>query len=502
MQINIERECVICGSGLAGLMTAFHLKDMQGLTLLSIDGPAATNSYRAQGGIACVTDPSDHVNRHIADTMTAGHFTNDPEAVACLVKEGTREVHDWIRQGLPLDRDTYGRLLAGQEGAHSFKRILHAGGDQTGKAFMQFMVKQLDDRVETMHQGKLVDVSIEPDGRLLLDVRKNNGQTIHIRTRQLIFATGGIGGLFEQSSNHPDMTGTAIAIAQRIGIKTHDLHLIQYHPTLLRGADGTTRGLISEAVRGEGARIVTEDGTRVMEGIHPLEDLAPRDVVAFAMYKKEQEGHQLFLDITMIPDFIQRFPQVYYNCKHAHIHPENGLLPVTTGVHFHMGGLQTNLHGETSIPGIYAVGEAASTGVHGANRLASNSLLECVTFSKRVAHHIQHADDPSDLRRTAYHTRDMATQPDIDLPKLNDLKRIMTGTLGIHPDPAHVQSALKDLNELGVPGLTRLSLQAIDTETCERINQWTAAWTMLNAANVTCREGQITKSNPSLMVHK
>ena len=490
MNTIIDRECVICGSGLAGLMTAYHLRDMAGLTVLSAGTPEETNSYRAQGGMACVTDPEDHLDCHFHDTMSAGHFMNQPAAVRCLVKEGATEVQEWIRLGLPLDRDRHGRLLIGQEGAHSFKRILHAGGDQTGKAFMRFVVKELGDSVETMYQIKLVDATIEQDGNVLLAIRRRDGSHLQIRTRYLVFATGGVGGLFEQSSNHPDMTGTAIAIAKRLKLHTRDLHRIQYHPTLLRGADGKTKGLISEALRGEGALLITEDGTPVMTDIHPMKDLAPRDVVAGAMHEKERQGHKLFLDISLIPNFEERFPQVYSICKKAGTLPENGFLPVTTGVHFHMGGLVVNLHGETSIPGIYAVGEAASTGVHGANRLASNSLLECVVFARRVAHHLQRAADPANDRRRLQKQDRIPLSSEVDLPKIPELNRMMTATLGIQRNAMQIESVLDELSVWGIPKLMNLSLHEVDAETCNIINQWTTAFEILKAALLACDQNQ------------
>ncbi|AOM84012.1 L-aspartate oxidase [Salisediminibacterium beveridgei] len=482
MDTIIERECIICGSGLAGLMTAYHLKDMNGLALLSAGTPEETNSFRAQGGIACVTDPADNLESHVHDTMSAGHFLNDPSAVNCLVEEGVQEVREWIRLGLPLDQDRFGRFITGQEGAHSFKRILHAGGDQTGKVFTRYLASLLDGEVETLHQMKLIDATIEPDGQLLLDIRGPLGRMLQIRTRYLILATGGIGGLFEQSSNHPDMTGTAIAIAKRLGLRTRDLHLIQYHPTLLRGTDGTAKGLVSEAVRGEGARIVTEDGTQVMTDIHPLLDLAPRDIVAGAMYEKERQGHKLFLDITMIKNFKQLFPQVYRICKEAGTHPENGFLPVMTGVHFHMGGIRTDLDGHTAIPGIYAVGETASSGVHGANRLASNALLECMVFAKRVATHLQLATDSSIDRRSLQKQERTPLSPQVDLPDLFKLKRLMTTSLGIHHRHEQIHYALKELRALDLYKLTNVSLQGVDAHSCDLINQWTAACEILQAA--------------------
>ncbi len=376
-----RKQLIIIGTGLSACQLAYNLLDDYDVIMLSKGDKKTGNTIKAQGGIACVVNQHDHTDSHIHDTLMAGSFLNDVARVEKLIKKAPNVIQSLIQSGFLFDQER-GQFQLGKEGAHQHRRILHAGGDQTGKRLIDHFHQLLKDKVTIIEQATAVDV-IKQDGRCI------GVRTVNRRLERqdyfadaVVLATGGYAGIFEHHSNDPLMTGDGIALGTRAGAVVKDLEFIQFHPTLACGAH--QRFLISEAVRGEGARLVNNGGQYVMDH-HPLKDLAPRDVVSQVLYRANQRGEKIFLDICPVKKFDQRFPQITALLHKNGMEIKKGLIPVQPGAHFTMGGLAVDYQHETTVPGLYAIGEVAATGVHGANRLASNSLLEALVFGKDLA---------------------------------------------------------------------------------------------------------------------
>ncbi len=346
-----EVDVLIVGSGVAGLSTAHELPTDRSVLLVTKGRLAHSATRYAQGGIAAVLGEDDSPGDHRADTMIAGAGLCDPEAVEALVEEGAAAVMRLQRLGTRFDREA-GALARTLEGGHSRPRIVHAGGDATGAVLWTEGCPRL------VHAGAVV------------------------------LASGGAGQLYASTTNPALSTGDGIAAALRAGAALADLEFVQFHPTALH-LDSDPRPLISEAMRGEGAVLRDRDGDPVMRGVHPRGDLAPRDVVTRGMAARmgELDVDHLYLDATAVPAarLERRFPTILARCRAAGVEPTRDWIPVSPAAHYLMGGVLTDLHGRTTLPGLYAVGEAACTGVHGANRLASNSLLEGLVFAARIA---------------------------------------------------------------------------------------------------------------------
>ncbi|KFZ43902.1 L-aspartate oxidase [Anoxybacillus flavithermus] len=417
-----EADVIIVGSGLAGLMVAYHLCQHKNVIVFTKSNKETSNSWLAQGGVAAAIHPDDHWLSHYTDTMIAGCEHNDDEAVRILVQEGREAIQHFMNIGFLFDVGERGQLLFGQEGAHRMRRILHAGGDATGKNMVSFLFEKLSNRVTFIENDPVIDLLVS-DGHCVGVQTKNGTYT----ASAIVIATGGIGQLYAFTSNTETATGDGIAMAYRAGAAVADMEFVQFHPTMLY-VDGKAVGLISEAVRGEGAMLVTDDGRRVMDGVHPQKDLAPRDVVSRAIEREMKNGHFVFLDVSMIPHFSSRFPTITSLCERYQIDWRNGLLPVVPGAHFLMGGIVVNVDGETTLPGLYAVGEAACTGVHGANRLASNSLLEALVFSRRVAFQLL---NKTEQRLTLKKSERKENNVRVALPTKEDIQRMMTQYVGI-----------------------------------------------------------------------
>lgn len=384
--INTE-PILIIGSGLAALVTANRLGKHRNVIVLTKGKLMNGNSAKAQGGVAVTVSEQDSWVSHFQDTLSAGCHFNDTQAVEILVKQGPAAIWQMIHAGMAFDRDEKGVLLLGKEGAHKERRILHAGGDATGKVMMDFLVKNLSDNVTVIEDETVLELMVEGDRCIGVLSSNQAGELSVYYSSHVILATGGCGSLYQVTSNDPAVVGNGIALAYRAGAELSDLEFMQFHPTMLY-QNGHSYGLVSEAVRGEGAVLVNDREEHIMKELHPLKDLAPRDVVARAIEKERQQGREVFLDITMIQDFAFKFPTITALCEQAHIKIESGRIPVAPGAHFLMGGVKTNVVGETTMEGLYAVGETACTGVHGANRLASNSLLEGIVFANRLADHL------------------------------------------------------------------------------------------------------------------
>lgn len=378
---------VVVGSGIAGLTAALHAAEADNRVTLVTKGAVGDGcTGYAQGGVAGVYGPDDSAELHAADTITAGAGLSDADAVDVLVRGAAARIAELIARGVAFDRDADGRLLLGREAAHSHARIVHAGGDATGAAISRALVAAVRDdaRVAVVERAMLLDL-IVADGavrgiRLLRD-----GAAADLEADAVILATGGAGCLYAHTTNPEGTTGDGIAAAIRAGAAVGDLEFVQFHPTVL--AVGSPF-LISEAVRGEGATLVDDAGRRFVFDTHPDGELAPRDVVSRAIARQAAaQGSPVHLDATMLgaARLARRFPTIDRVTRERGLDWSTLPLPVTPAAHYLMGGVQTDLDGRTTLRNLFAVGEVARTGVHGANRLASNSLLEGAVFGARAA---------------------------------------------------------------------------------------------------------------------
>ncbi|MEK4423767.1 L-aspartate oxidase [Solibacillus sp. FSL K6-1523] len=386
--MNIQTDIVIVGGGIAALQAARKLGHHFKVHLLTKADFTMSSSYKAQGGIAAVMTADDHLALHIADTLAAGEYHHHEENVQTLVEQGTNYVKQLLNNGFPADYTEEGNLALGLEGAHSRHRIVHAGGDATGERMVKHYIEGSQENPQfTMNTYEFAYELLLNSNRECCGVRVKTaeGDKTYYAS-YIILATGGAGALYSCTSNQLNSYGDGIALAYLAGAEVTDMEFVQFHPSLLyvNGA----RGLVSEAVRGAGARFVDRHNKPIMEGKHPLGDLAPRHITAYEMYKIRAAGKEVFIDISMIESFDKKFPTITKLCQKEQIDLSTGKIPVAPGSHFLMGGIVATAKGETSIPRLFAIGEVACTGVHGANRLASNSLLEGITFGSLMAEHL------------------------------------------------------------------------------------------------------------------
>lgn len=396
-------DVVVLGSGASGLAAALAMRPRRSVLVVTKDELAAGSTAWAQGGLAAVLDPTDSVDHHVADTIEAGAGLCDDTAVRALATEAPAAIRTLIELGAIFDPDENGDMALTMEGGHSHRRIVHAGGDQSGAEVQRTLDRAaIDAGVEVLEHAFALDLLT---GRNQVGRRQAGGVRVGVldqwgavesvgivRARAVVLATGGFGQVFASTSNPAAVTGDGLALALRAGLPARDLEFVQFHPSVLwigPGAHGQ-QALVSEAVRGEGAVLYDGLGRRVMAGVHPLEDLAPRDVVASAISRRMAEapggvGDHVFLDAThMGVDFHGRFPSITAACRRAGIDPAIERIPVAPAAHYACGGVPADLDGVTEMRGLYAIGEVACTGVHGANRLASNSLTEGVVAGTRV----------------------------------------------------------------------------------------------------------------------
>ncbi len=379
---------VIIGSGIAGLYAALLARERGSVLVLTKGSIDECNTKYAQGGIAAAVGPDDDAELHFEDTIGAGAGLVDEEAAHILTSEAADRIADLVRFGVPFD-SVDGEVALGREAAHSRARILHAGGDSTG-AHIELTLSEVarHSRVTILEHSQAIDLVVRDgavEGVTALDCRTNGVEEFACGT--LILATGGCGRLFKVSTNPPVATADGVALGYRAGAEIMDMEFIQFHPTALR-LPGVPVFLISEAVRGEGGVLVNSDGKRFMPDYDGRAELAPRDIVARAIVTEmaRTQTDRVFLDITHLPAerTAARFPQIMRYCSSYGLDITKEPIPVSPAAHYMMGGVRTNAWGETNIRNLYACGETACTGVHGANRLASNSLLETVVFAKRI----------------------------------------------------------------------------------------------------------------------
>lgn len=400
-------DVVVLGSGAAGLAAALAARPVRNVLIVTKDTLDAGSTAWAQGGLAAVLDPTDTFAEHVRDTLEAGAGLCDEVAVTSLVRDAPTAIDYLEKLGAAFDPGADGERALTREGGHSRSRIVHAGGDQSGAEIQRTLDENaINAGVEVFEHAFALDLEfgVSATGRrqvagVRIAVLGPQGDVVSVgivTARAVVVATGGYGQVFASTSNPAAVTGDGHALALRAGLTLRDLEFVQFHPTVLwQGVDSTAQQtLISEAVRGEGAILFDAAGERIMKGVHPLEDLAPRDVVAAAISKRMAEAvngvdDHVYLDATGIGDrFEERFPFITRACRAAGIDPTRDRIPVAPAAHYTCGGIDSNLDGTTSIEGLYAVGEVAYTGVHGANRLASNSLTESLVVGTRVGRNL------------------------------------------------------------------------------------------------------------------
>lgn len=429
MSLQYERvDVLIIGAGLAAVTVALHLPRTLNVLLVSKHEVTSANSDLAQGGIASSYLEPSSVD-HERDTLIASKLAAVPERVYTLVEEGRTAIQELESFGVVFDRDATGYAV-GREGAHGLNRIFHVGGDETGRHVMATLRRQLPDNVTVM-EHVLIDALMKSDGRVSGATGFNGETRLHVQAGAVVLATGGIGGLIDWTSNCRSVTGDGLVLAEAVGARLTNLSRIQFHPTLL-AVDSPH--LVTEALRGAGAMLVDTSGEHVM-GQHPLGSLAPRDEVARVL---TNHTGPVYLDTSCVERLEERFPKLVATCDAHGIDIRR--IPVRPGLHFHMGGVAVDAYGRTAVAGLYAVGEVADTGVHGKNRLASNSLLECWVFGKRVAAAMTVEEKPFTVNET--------TAFEVSLDLFGRYRQQIGEWLTISPHVGKIASFLENTQQL------------------------------------------------------
>lgn len=450
MPERIRTRFLVIGSGVAGLHTAWRAAAAGDVMVLTKRSLFDSATAYAQGGIAAALGAGDSPELHRLDTLAAGAALCDAAAVEVLVEEGPDRVRELVDAGAQFDRDIGGKLQLGREAAHSRRRIVHSHGDQTGAEVARTLIEKvrLEKNVRISEKTRVLDLIIDND--VCVGARATvAGRATEFIADAIVLATGGCGQVYRYTTNPAVATGDGFAIAHRAGARLADMEFVQFHPTALDTPE-TPLALISEAVRGEGAILVNERGERFMRREHKLAELAPRDIVARAIFREQRAGHNVYLDATRFErPFEEHFPGIFALCVARGINPNTEPIPVTPAAHYMMGGVVTDLAGRASVPRLYACGEVARTGVHGANRLASNSLLEGLVFAERVAR---------DMVGAAPLVAEPATV-DWSVPPLadrgaaqvaaDDIRRIMWDNAGIDRNAEALRDCMAVLDSIG-----------------------------------------------------
>jgi len=446
-----EVDFLIIGGGIAGLVASLELKHFRTVVLYK-NGISETCTYNAQGGIAAAIAPWDSIEKHKEDTLQTGCGLSSIEAVDILVKEGIDRINELISSGLTFDMEGNSYHFT-REGGHSCRRILHIEGDSTGRGIAEFLYKKVlaEKNIKVMHSFFLIDLIPDEnkiEAALVYDEKKKN--VFIIRAKAFILATGGAGNIFQETTNPSVITGDGIAAAYRCGAELVDLEFYQFHPTTFYQA-GAPRFLISESIRGEGGVLINSRGESFMAAYHPMRDLAPRDIVTRAIIDqmKLTGSNCVYLDLKEIKSNLKkRFPVIYNFCRNYGVNIEKEPIPVRPAAHYFMGGIKTDIWGKTSIDNLYACGETACTGVHGANRLASNSLLEGLVFGVRTGRKVI---ENNRTKLSIFKRRYLFPQKADILIDREDLKRsirsLMWRNVGIEREGSALKNAEERIND-------------------------------------------------------
>lgn len=461
---------VVIGSGIAGLYSALKLEQQlnlpDGILLITKSELGESNSYYAQGGMVAVlkSNKNDSVSSHVADTIKAGAGLSELNTIKFISENSDKVVKDLFTFGVEFDRDENGNFTLTKEAAHSVNRILHSGGDATGREMEIALCHTLQNHknIKVYENSLAVDLLVENntcDGVVIFHEKNSEYETVYCKT--LILATGGLGQLYKYTTNPVGATGDGFALAYNVGAELQDMEFVQFHPTALAFDDkkNHNRFLISEAVRGEGAKLCNKDRVQFMYKYDERKELAPRDIVARSIFQemKATNTTNVYLDTSDIPrdKLIKRFPTIANKCLDNGIDITKDLIPVAPAAHYFMGGVKTNLKGETSIKGLYAIGEVSSTGLHGGNRLASNSLLECVVCAYEVAEFLRNSDLSFDIPKNEKFDKIISkyeipnVENKIDVQNLKSkLKDLMWNNVGIYRNEKSLNDAINGLNEL------------------------------------------------------
>ncbi|MDP4097240.1 L-aspartate oxidase [Paenibacillus sp. P96] len=467
------RSVIVIGSGAAALSFATAMPKDTEITLLTKSTVTRSNSMLAQGGIASFHQAGDTAAAHLADTLAVGGGHNDVKVAAGIIEDGRHMLERLLEQRFPFDLDEQGEPQLGREGGHHVNRIFHAGGDATGKMLVRHLVERLGDNVRVMEQVTVYELLMEQGSCTGVLASHEETGLFEMRADAVVIAAGGCGSLFSRHTNDTTVTGDGLMMAYRAGAELTDLEFIQFHPTLLVH-EGICYGLVSEAVRGEGGVIRDETGRRIMNGRHAMADLAPRDVVARVMHEEIRNGHSLYIDISGCRDFADRFPTISSLCEAAGIDIRESRIPVAPGMHFLMGGIRVNEWGESTVPGLYAIGEAACTGLHGANRLASNSLLEALVMGDRVAQRITQLVPGQFARESGRSLPAKEREGSYELPRmaLEELQQRMSDNMSIQRSGEELRALYRWLHEVK---LDPVHVQKITKEQLERLHLWQLA---------------------------
>lgn len=461
---------IIVGSGIAGLYATLKIEQQaklpDGIMLITKSKLGESNSKYAQGGMVAVLKENkcDSTESHISDTIKAGAGLSEFNTVKFISENSDKVVKDLLNFGVEFDRDKDGNLCFTKEAAHSVRRILHSGGDATGKMIEKSLVEQVqnNNNIDVYEEGTVVELLINSNGecRGVLVFNNMTGEYETVYSPAVILATGGIGQLYKYTTNPEGATGDGLAIAYNAGAVMQDMEFVQFHPTALAFDDDVNRFLISEAVRGEGAKLVDADGMEFMAKYDERKELAPRDIVTRANYNEMMKNHlaNVYLNASCIDKakLAERFPTISKKCLEHGIDISKDFIPVAPAAHYFMGGIRTDVEGRTSINGLFAIGEVSSTGLHGGNRLASNSLLECVVCAYEVADFLktQKLDAPKSIDANIKSIIDQYSEEDEDVEPIDtdvfkaELKDIMWNYCGILRDEKSLMTALEKLDEL------------------------------------------------------
>ncbi|MGF1650657.1 MAG: L-aspartate oxidase [Hyphomicrobiaceae bacterium] len=452
---------VIVGAGLAGLFCALKLGEWgiaSTVVAAAHIGEGAASAW-AQGGIAAAVGHGDTPDDHARDTVAAGAGLVDPAVALSVALEAPDRVRDLLAYGVPFDRDRDGRFVLSREAAHGAARVVRVSGDRAGAAIMAALIAKvrLDPRIDLVEEAIVDDLSRDPRTGLwalvLASAADTGTRRVIVGAHDVVLATGGIGGLYLRSTNPPLARGTGLALAARAGAAVADAEFVQFHPTAI-DVPATPTPLASEALRGEGALLIDASGRRFMVGLHPEAELAPRDIVARAVARQLAEGRGAFLDCRAAigHEFPRRFPTIFAKCLEAGINPVTQPIPVAPAEHYHMGGIATDACGRTSLAGLWAIGEVASTGLHGANRLASNSLIEATVFASRTADAIAATtapdQPPAAIRSIGPHSDPAAISPPERSALIERIRSTMSAHAGVERSGQGLLRASQDLRQI------------------------------------------------------